>query len=486
MRDQERTDILIIVPELPETSWLNAAVAGVTPPLGAAYLAGYARSRGLRAVVMDNCVELKSHAAVAEAAAALSPRLVALTSTTTNFPTLLSMAAALKKALPATPVVAGGPHSSALPAETLSEPAIDFVVKGEGEVTLTELLLALRSGGDFAAIDGLCYKESGEVRMNRPRQSISDLDSMPFPAYDLLPMDRYHPSLSRRIARGAMGSLITARGCPYRCTFCSNSVFGSSLRLRSPANILEEVALLKRDYGIGELLVWDDTFTLDADRAIEIARGIKRVADVPWSCYSRVDDADDGLYAELAGAGCTELLFGAESGNNAILSSTNKRITREQTAAAVGLCRRHGISSFCSVILGLPGDTRATIRETIDFFVRLDPDYAAFCLLIPFPGTEIFRHAVAKGLIDVKAADWRSYVKIFSSTLPPVSLCDVPREELVALQKEAFRRFFMRPGYVSGRVKRSLGRGLARRSVSFCRGALSIMRHQLHRFSEGR
>ncbi|MCM2267577.1 MAG: radical SAM protein, partial [Elusimicrobiales bacterium] len=254
------------------------------------------------------------------------------------------------------------------------------------------------------------------------------------------------------------------------------------LRARSPESILREVRLLKETYKITELLVWDDTFTIDRERAKKIARGIKSAAGVPWSCYSRVDDADEGLYSELAAAGCTELLFGAESGDNAILASIRKGITREQTERAVKLCREKGLSSFCSVILGLPGDTRQTMKETVDFFTRLNPDYAAFCVLIPFPGTELFRDAVAKGLIDLKNADWKAYVKIFSSALPPVSLCQVSREELVKIQKSAFRRFFLRPGYVYGRLAKAVHTGFGRRLVSFYKGAAALARHQLHRF----
>lgn len=480
--EKSGTEILIIIPQLPETSWLNSAVAGVTPPLGAAYLAAYCRERGLSVAILDNCVELKSPEDVALAAAALSPRLIGLTSTTTTYPAMLDIARALKKALPGTPLVAGGPHPSALPEETLSEETLDFVAQGEGEETLYGLARTVLRGGSLSSITGLYFRRNGKIIRTAPRPPIADLDSLPLPAYDLLPMDRYHPSLSRRISRGAVGSIITARGCPHQCTFCSSGVFGKKLRVRSPANIIKEAALLKKTYGIKELLVWDDTFTLDRERAKEIARGIKSAAGVPWSCYSRVDDAEDGLYSELAASGCSELLFGAESASNDILRAIKKGITREQTERAVRLCREKGISSFCSVILGLPGDTRETMEETVEFFTRLNPDYAAFCVLIPFPGTELFRDAVAKGLVDPRTADWKTYVKIFSSALPPVSLCGVGREELVKLQKKAFRRFFMRPGYVYGRLAKAANTGFGRRLLSFCRGAEALLRHQLHKF----
>ncbi|MCM2268451.1 MAG: B12-binding domain-containing radical SAM protein, partial [Elusimicrobiales bacterium] len=219
-------DILLIVPQLPETSWLNSAVAGVTPPLGAAYLAAYVRERGLSVAILDNCVELKTPAETARAAAALRPRLIGITATTTNCPTMFAIARALKLALPGTPIVAGGPHASALPEETLGEPALDFVAQGEGEETLYELARAVIGGGQLSGVAGLYFRQNGRIVRNAPRAPIEDLDSLPLPAYDLLPMAKYHPSLSRRISRGTMGSILTARGCPHQCVFCSNSVFG--------------------------------------------------------------------------------------------------------------------------------------------------------------------------------------------------------------------------------------------------------------------
>ena len=479
-------DILLLAPGLPDTSWLNSAVAGVTPPLGLAYLAAWLRAAGFRVEIIDNAVERQSPDELGRTAARISPTLVGLTATTTNFPSLLELAGAVKHWSPNIPVVAGGPHASALPELVAEQPSIDFVVRGEGEETLTELLRLLAAGEDPTEVLGVTCVKDGRVINNPPRPPIADLDSLPPPAYDLLPMERYHPSLSRRITRSNMGSIVTSRGCPFACTFCSNSVFGSSLRVRSVDSVLDEVALLKRRHHIHELLIWDDTFTMDRGRSMEIARGIKAVADLPWSCYSRVDHADQELYRVFADNGCRELLFGAESGDETVLAATRKGITTGDTRRAVALCREAGISSFCSVVLGLPGDNRETLERTIDFFVDLGPDYAAFCILIPFPGTELFRTAVAQGLLDPRRTDWRTFVKIFSSTLPPVTLCDLPAEELVAIQKRAFRRFFLDPRYVAGRARRALVEGLLHRLDSFSRGLLTVLRHQLHRFGDRR
>ena len=357
-------------------------MAGVTQPLGAAYLASYLRQGGFTVSIIDNCVERLPAEKLAGRAAEINPLLIGLTSTTTNFNNMLRLAAALKSRLPAVPLIAGGQHASALPVTTLRGGPFDAVVIGEGEETLLELALKFADGGSPEGVKGACYRHDGKIRFNPPRPLIADIDRLPPPAYDLLPMAAYHPSLSRRFTTGPSGSLLTARGCAYDCSFCSKSVFSKTIRLRSPESVVEEARLLKEKYGVTELIVWDDAFTTDPRRALEIARGFKKVTGLPWSCYTRTDHASDALYSEFAAAGCRETLFGAESGCDAVLAGVSKRITSRDTENAVALARKHGISSFCSVILGLPGDTRATIKETVDFFVRINPDYAAFCILI--------------------------------------------------------------------------------------------------------
>lgn len=479
-----RREVLLIIPELPSSSWLNSSVAGVTQPLGAAYLASYLRKGGFTVSIIDNCVERLPPGRLAERAAKLKPLLIGLTSTTTNFNNMLRLAAALKSRLPGVPLVAGGQHASALPEHTLNSGPFDAVAVGEGEETLLELALKFAEGASPEGVKGAYYRAGGKIRSNPPRPLIADLDRLPLPAYDLLPMAAYHPSLSRRFTSGPSGSLLTARGCAYNCSFCSKSVFSKSIRLRSPGSVIAEARLLKEKYGATELIVWDDAFTTDPERALEIARGFRKATGLPWSCYTRTDHASDALYAEFAACGCREMLFGAESGCDAVLAGVSKQITSRDTENAVALARKHGISSFCSVILGLPGDTRATIEETVDFFVRINPDYAAFCVLVPFPGSELFELAVKKGLLSPAGADWDAFVTIFSSKLPPVSLCALSPEELMLAQKRAFRRFFLRPAYFGGRVKRAFRDGLAHRAGSFGKGALTLLKHQLHNFGK--
>ncbi|MCX7647959.1 MAG: radical SAM protein [Elusimicrobiales bacterium] len=207
---------------------------------------------------------------------------------------------------------------------------------------------------------------------------------------------------------------------------------------------------------------------------------MKKVSSSFWSCYSRVDKADDKLYFELSKNGLKEIVFGAESGNDNILKNIDKKITKEEIKTAISLSKRMGISSFVSVILGLPGETKETIEETIDFFITIDPDYTAFTTLIPFPGSEYFNLAINKGLINLKNTDWDSYVTIFSSKLPPCSLCDLTPKELADMQKYAMRKFLFRPKYIKKHFNKILKEGFFRAGAVY-KGAKTVLKHQLHK-----
>lgn len=482
MRQTGKTDILLVVPDLPSSSWLNAMAAGVTPPLGIAYVASYLISKGFTVEILDNCLQRLSGEQFLGYLQRVKPKTIGFTATTTTFPRLVELAAIAKKYERKIPVIVGGPHASALPKETAVENCIDIVVKGEGEETAAALLHTLFSGDDLAAVKGITYKREGNVVDNPRRESITDINTLPFPAYALLDMEKYHPSLSRRLTAGNFGSVITSRGCTYCCSFCSNSVFGVGLRKRNPQNVLEEIGYLVNHYAVSELIIWDDTFTIDQQHAREIASGIRGLGkEIRWSCYSRVDHASEDLYEVFYQSGCREILFGAESGSQQVLDASKKEITVQETEKAVALCKKYKISSFCSVILGLPLDTKESILKTIKFFIKINPDYAVFCILVPMPGSELFDLAVRSNLIDIKNANWADYVKLFSSRLPPVSLCALSRQDLVKLQKKAFKEFFFRPAYILGRLKKCMVNNGVAQVVRFGRGLITIIKHQFHK-----
>lgn len=484
MTEENKADILFVTQSLPSDSWINALVTSVTAPLGLAYLASYVEQKGFHPKILDNSIQLMSRNRFKDYLLKTKPSLVGFTSSTSTFLQVIDFASAVKEYDSRIKVIVGGPHPSALPEDVLGYDSVDIVVKGEGEETILELLNSLlREDADLSDIKGISYREGRQIRNNSPRELIGDIDILPFPAYHLLPMSRYRHSPFRRVTTGRSASIITSRGCAYNCTFCSNSVFGTGVRYRSPENVLDEIKSLVKNYSVGEIIFRDDAFTCDIERAKAIARGIKAIGkDIKWSCFSRVNHASEELFELFYKAGCREICFGIESANQAVLDKAKKQISVSDTLKAINLCRKYKISSLCSVIIGLPGDTETTVTEGIRFFSKANPDYIVFCVLVPMPGSELFKTAQQNNLVDCRNLTHTDYVKIFSSALPPLSMCDIPRERIVELQKQAFREFYLRPGYIAKKLSRCISPMFINQMLQIERGTRAFIGHQMHKF----
>jgi radical SAM superfamily enzyme YgiQ (UPF0313 family) len=371
---------------------------------------------------------------------------------------------------------------SALPQEVLKNKAVDFVVKGEGELTTLELLRALKEKKDVSKIEGLVLRIGDNIIESPDKPLISDLDKMPFPAYHLLPMDKYTLPASRRMTKKKCASIITSRGCPYSCLFCShNNIFKRQLRFRSPENIIAEIRQLVDDYGIGELLIWDDSFLLDKKRASEICRlMIENRFGLTWSCSSRVDHISDELVKTLYQAGCRLMLFGAESGSQQILDSIGKKTTLAQIENAVSICKKNKMLSFCSFILGTPEETEETARQTIEFSKKLNPDFAIFCIFAPLPGSIFFERLVKEKKLDVDKIDWDRYINLLSNAPPIICASSLEAKRLIQLQKKGFREFYFRPEYILKRLKKI---NTLEQFYQGWRGLRSLLRLELNRFT---
>ena len=369
-----------------------------TIPLGLTYIAAVLEKNGFAVEVLDLLVSKYSDEKVIRKVEDYKPDVVGANSVTMSFPAASKILRLVKKVDEDILTVAGGPHVTFSDVRTLEEaPWIDVVVRGEGEYTTLDIV----KGKDFKDIDGITYREDGEIVRNRDRKLIENLDELPFPARHLLPLSKY-------MAYHSGCSLITGRGCPHRCIFCVGSkMMGRRVRLRNPKLVVDEVEEVL-GYGFDEVIFEDDTFTLNHKHAFAIcdeiiSRGLK----FKWCANARVDTVTRELLEKMKEAGCHFIMFGTESGNQEILDTCKKRITLEEIREAVKMTKELGIGVLSSFILGLPGETKETIQQTMKFAEELGPFYG-FHILAPFPGSEVRERANELGIV-ILTDDWSKY-----------------------------------------------------------------------------
>lgn len=352
----------------------------------------------------------------------------------------------LREAAPRAVVVLGGAHPSATPRETLAEPAVDAVAIGEGEQTM----LALAEGvarGQFPPADlrALAVRRGDDIVIGPPAEIVQDLDTLPLPARHLLPMEKYlrfrapHGGL---VKRHPCTNMITSRGCPARCCFCSiHNVWGRRFRHHSPARVLEEIESLVGDYGVREIQFEDDNLTLRPQRIREICRLIiDRRIDITWSTPNGVAAyaLDEDTLALMRAAGCHHITLGVESGSPRVLREIiDKPVRLERVRTIVQECRRLGLGVSAFFVVGFPGETRAEIQQTFDFAMNLDVDSANFFTATPYPGTRLYDQCVADGLLRTPVDFARLRVG-----QPLISTPDWSAEELVTWAQAAQSRFY--------------------------------------------
>lgn len=301
-------------------------------------------------------------------------------------------------------LIAGGPLPSCDPLSFMGD--FDVVVREEGEQTMPEIVRAYENGSDFESIQGIVCRRNkmsrektpGGFIFTSPRKLEAHLDEIIFPARDLLPNDRYIEYSKRRFGH-ATTTIITTRGCPFRCEFCSNAVFGVSYRERSPKNVLREVEQAL-SYGYDRIHFADDVFTFNRERIVKFCEEIeKKELDFKWECLGRVDSIDRDVATAMKDAGCDRIFFGIESGNDKILKIMNKKITVEAARKAVNSAHAAGIRTGAFFILCYPGETDETVLDTLRFATSLPLDYLSFTLPYPLPGTALFervKHKIKK------------------------------------------------------------------------------------------
>ncbi len=408
----------------------------VAPPLGIAYIAAMLERNGVFVKILDAPALELGHDSVKKEIEKFSPDVVAITSVTPTIDSALQTAKISKEACPNVVTVLGGYHPTFTYQEVLKNDFVDVVVCGEGEQTMVELVDAIEKGTDLKNVNGIAVKGF----ITPPRDIIMDLDSIPFPARHLLPMDEYK-ILNMKLTTG---TIVSGRGCPYQCSFCASAAMhGHKLRLRSAENIVDEMEHLVNDHDIQMVAFMDDTFTISKKRVYEICEAIKeRGLDNYWGCTARVDNISEDLLKTMKDAGCITMFLGVESADQQVLNDVNKNTNIPGIKKTFELTKKYGMRTIASVVLGMPGDTKKSIRRTINFVKVLEPSYAVFSLATPYPGTDFYLKAASENLIKIN--DWSKYTLLS----PVLETVDCSLEELRKLQKKAFKEFYLRPRYI--------------------------------------
>jgi anaerobic magnesium-protoporphyrin IX monomethyl ester cyclase len=353
------------------------------PPLGLGYIAAYVKSHGISAELVD-CTFMKQDEAL-EKVRRTKPRIIGIQAMFSMKEKVLELAQLLRKDCEL--LVIGGPLATSNPEEFI--PFFDVVAIGEGEQTMLELVQAVEDHSSFSDVKGIVFKEDGKVVTTPPREFVKNLDQIPFPSRELFDNEAYEKYYSRNFGYTTT-AIITSRGCPFQCDFCSRPIFGNTFRSRTPENIAQEVVEV-RELGYERVWFADDCFTLSRERLVDICEElIRRNVKIGWECLSRVDTVDSNVAEKMKQAGCVRVFFGIESGNDTILEIMKKQITVREAREAVDIFKKTGIQVGAFFILGYPGENDETILDTVNFASSLPLDYLSFTFPYPIPGTPLF------------------------------------------------------------------------------------------------
>lgn len=426
----------------PQTASKYKFMGVIAPPLGIAYMAGVLQENNIDVEILDASAEDMDFKDVEKELLKRKPDLVALTALTPTIGRALETAQVVKETLPDSIVVMGGYHPTFNFIETLEDENVDIVIRGEGEYIMLNLVQALENQSSLHDVKGIVFedKNSKEIVVNPEAPLIQDLDELPFPALNLLPMKKY-----RLLDMDThMTTMITTRGCPMQCSFCSSAAMhGKKIRERSVENIVDEIEYLKTNYDIDTIAFMDDTFTLKKRKVMAICDEIlKRNIEIMWGCTSRVDTLDEKLLKKMKEAGCITIFIGVESADQQQLDNMCKNTTITKIENAFKIAHKLKIRTIASVALGMPGDTKEIINKTVKFVHKLKPNYAIYSLATPYPGTRFYKEAFEKNLIKIK--DWSKYTLI----TPILETIDCSLNDMRKIQAKAFMKFYLRPHYI--------------------------------------
>jgi anaerobic magnesium-protoporphyrin IX monomethyl ester cyclase len=413
------------------------------PYLGLCYLAGGLKTRGMKVEVLDcSALKMKMHEAVNYVVES-RPRIIGISAMSMNLPFCYKLVQSLKIDYPAGKIAVGGAHINS-DRKIIGAMGVDYGFWGECELSFADFCESVLGGGTLASLPGLILNRDGEISIQAP-PIIEDIDQLPIPAYDLLPLERYcaaHTNLRTM-------SMITSRGCPYNCIFCSR-LRRTPFRFLNPGKVISQIETLVEGHGFQHIEFVDEIFTLNRERTMEICRRIlERKLKFSWGILARADKLDDEMLMALREAGCCKVSMGVETGSERVRFFVNKKITNEKYTEAVALCRKHKIKTHGFYILGHPSETKREMWQTLRFALQLNTDTVNINKMIPLPDSELYETGVSSGKISDHV--WRSFM--LGNTPHPIYYPDgVAPQVLDRIYKFAWFIFILSPARIKSNL----------------------------------
>ncbi len=406
------------------------------PPVGLTYLAGYLQYNGVEVQVIDAKSINLPYSDICEIVKKEKPDIVGVTVFTSNLKSSLAICQEINKAYPHAKIVVGGAHIHPQHREVIEKPYIDFCIRGEGEETVLELTKALSNGKDLEKVKGLTFKKDHNIVVTPDRPRIKDLDSLPFPARNLLQNQIYQVQIGD--SWGAFTTVSSSRGCPFKCHYCSVPQFWPIHRRRSVQNVLQELHEIRYKYKIKNVRFSDELITLNKKWLIELCQGMVDQGlnrEIAWSCDSRVDTVSRSLLEEMKKANCKVIFYGIEFGNQRILDFCAKGTTISQIHKAIEHTKEVGIIPTGNFMIGYPTETIETIEDTIKLIKRLGLEMGSVSMVTPFPGTPLHNYCQKNHLL--RNNNWGEY-SYFHPRKPIIKLEGIADEELKNLYQRAY------------------------------------------------
>jgi radical SAM superfamily enzyme YgiQ (UPF0313 family) len=421
------------------------AISQVTigPPLGLAYLAAVLEKDGFAVEILDSNALKYDDKKILNYIGKFNPDVIGMTAVTPTIKHVSHMADSIRKLSPKVKIILGGVHPSVLPEDTLKRSkAIDVIVMNEGEMIISRLCSALISNQSLSKIDGIAFREGSKIIINHAQEYIQDLDTIPFPARHLLPMEKYMSVVSSRFT-----TMIAMRGCYASCNYCSVPFFsGRLIRRRSPENIIQEMVLCSKLYRTRHFSFLDDTFTTDKRWVHDLCKALRSKGlhkRFTWMCLTRVDNVDEALLRDMKSSGCIKIEFGIESGSQKILDFSKKGINKDQIRRAFKIAKKVGLPTLGFLIVNMPLETEETIKESKEFVLELDPDFLQISFATPYPGTDLEKYAKENNLKIEK--DWSKFIFLNEICMENEN---ISKKRLLQLKKDIEVSFYLRPGYL--------------------------------------